>query len=397
MSGTPRGSSGNDQSSEYGGAIRLGDVPTSLAWKLAAIVSIALVVGFLFLDLLQLLIRPLGILFASIVVAITLAPIVEWLERWMSRLVAVLLIYFGLVLVLAGFGFVLIPPVVSQTSTLVQNLPDHYRDAQVWLAREMGVNVRNDVDQLTTFAEPAANYLLGVPGLIIATGVEFLVAFFVSLYWLHSMPRMKAFAISLFPPDRQARADEVMHRVAERMGGYMRGVILAGAVVGVAVYIGLTILGVQYALLLALLAFLGEFFPNVGPVLAGIPAVLVALYDSPSLAIIVIVFYIVIQQIESYILMPFIMMRSLAHIPPLVTTFAVFTGFMVGGVLWAILAIPLSGALLTLSTEVFAPAIRRMTGSEPVDSEFEPHEIRRETIRPRRSQRPTPAPDTSDD
>jgi predicted PurR-regulated permease PerM len=304
------------------------------------------------------------VLFAAVVVALTLAPVVEWLERWLPRLGAVLLVYLGLILVLVFFGLVLIPPVAAQVASLVQNFPDHYREAQLWLAREMGMNVRNDMEQLATFAGPAADFLLALPATIVGISAEFIVGFFVSLYWLHSMPRMKAFGLSLFPPHQQDNVDHVMRRVGDRMGGYMRGVVITGVAVGLAVYIGLTILGVQYALLLALLAFLGEFFPNVGPILAGIPAVTVAFFESPTLALIVIVFYIIVQQIESYILVPLIMMRTQAHIPPLVTTFAVFTGFMVGGVLWAILAIPLSGAILTLSTDVIAPAIRKRTGAK---------------------------------
>ncbi len=340
-------------------------------WKLASAAAVALVLGFLFLDLLSLLIRPLGVLFAGVVVAITLAPLVDWLERWIPRLLSVLIVYFGLVLVLVGFGFVLVPPLLTQATSLAQNLPDYYTDAQVWVARELGITVRNDMDQLASLAEPFADRLIALPGMIVAIGVEFLVGFFVSLYWLHSMPRLRRFTISLFPPDRQDGVDTILRRLGQRMGGYMRGVALAGAVVGAAVFIGLTILGIQYALVLALVAFLGEFFPNVGPVLAGIPAVIVALFESPGMALIVVAFYIVIQQIESYILMPLIMSHSLAHIPPLVTTFAVFTGFMVGGVLWAILAIPLSGAILTLSTDVIAPAIRQKTGSRDPDVEPE--------------------------
>jgi putative heme transporter len=343
-------------------AVRIGDVPAILAWKIAAVLATALVVGVLFVDIIGLLVRPLGVLFAAIIVALTLAPVVDWLERFIPRLAAVLSVYFALVLILVGFGFVLIPPVATQASSLIENFPEHYQDIQLWLAREMGMNVRDDMEQLATFAAPAADYLMQIPLLAISTGAEFIVGFFVSLYWLHSMPRLKAWVLSLFPPNRKDSTEQVMQRVGERMGGYMRGVIITGVAVGIAVFIGLSLLGVQYALLLALLAFLGEFFPNVGPILAGIPAVAIAFFESPTLAVAVLVFYIVVQQIESYIMVPLIMMNTQAHIPPLVTTFAVFTGFMVGGVLWAILAIPMSGAILTLSTDVIAPAIRERTG-----------------------------------
>lgn len=370
MSYSPPDQDGSNSSPHVNQSVDLRNVPTVLVWKIAALLSISLVLGLLFLDILGLLIRPLGVLFAAVVVALTLGPLVERLEKWMPRLAAVLLVYLGLVLILVGFGFVFVPPVVTQTSTLVQNFPDHYNNLQIWAAREMGMNVQNEMDQLTSFAAPAADFLLMLPQMIVATGAEFLVGFFVSLYWLHSMPRMKAFTLSLFSPDTQSSLDSVLNRIGQRMGGYMRGVVISGVAVGVAVYIGLTIFGVQYALLLALLAFLGEFFPNIGPILAGAPAVAVAFIESPELALIVLVFYIVIQQIESYILIPVIMMRTDAHIPPLVTTFAVFTGFMVGGVLWAILAIPLSGAILTLSTDVIAPAIRNKTGALVPDQDI---------------------------
>lgn len=348
-------------------AVQLGDVPAILAWKIAAVLATALVVGVLFLDVIGLVIRPLGVLFAAIVVALTLAPVVDLLERFLPRLLAVLAVYFALVLIIVGFGFVLIPPVATQAASIVENFPQHYQDAQLWFAREMGMNVRDDMEQLATFAAPAADYLMQIPLLAISTGAEFIVGFFVSLYWLHSMPRLKAWVLSLFPPHRKDSTEKVLHRVGNRMGGYMRGVVITGIAVGAAVYIGLSILGVQYALLLALLAFLGEFFPNVGPILAGAPAVAVAFFDSPTLAIAVLVFYVVVQQIESYILVPVIMLNTDAHIPPLVTTLSVFTGFMVGGVMWAILAIPMAGALLTLSTDVIAPAIRERTGGIPPD------------------------------
>jgi putative heme transporter len=348
------------------------DVPASLAWKIAAIISITLVIGLLIVDLLGLLIRPLGVLFAAVVVALTLAPIVDFLERWVPRLVAVLAVYAGLFLVVVGFALIIVPPVGTQIFSIVQNFPEHYRDFQFWMAIELGIDVGDDMEQLASVAGSAADYLFMLPAMIIGTGAELVVGFFVSLYWLHSMPRMKTFGLSLFPPAKQKSVERVMQRVGERMGGYMRGVVITGVAVGTAVFIGLTILGVKYALLLALLAFLGEFFPNVGPILAGIPAVTIAFLESPGLAVIVLVFYVVIQQLESYVLVPLIMMRTQAHIPPLVTTFAVFTGFMVGGVLWAILAIPLSGAILTFSTDVIAPAIRRQTGARDPDEDIVP-------------------------
>jgi predicted PurR-regulated permease PerM len=352
-------------------AVRITDLPSELVWKIATIVAIALIVGLLFLDVLALLIRPLGVLLAGIIIALTLAPLADYLERHMPRFAGILLLYLVLFAAVGVAAWIILSPLVAEVASLVENFPQYYGDAQRWFARELGLNVRQDMDSLAPIAGPLGNALVTFPLLIASGGIELLVALVVSLYWLHSMPRLKAFFVSLFPPQRQDRVSEVLHRISIRMGGYMRGVILAGAVVAAAVFLGLTILGVRYALVLALLAFLGEFFPNVGPILAGIPAVAIALMDSPGLALMVIIYYIIIQQLESYVLMPIIMAHGDVEIPPLMTTFAVFTGFFVGGVLWAILAIPISGAILTLTHEVIAPAIRARHGEagEQVTSE----------------------------
>jgi predicted PurR-regulated permease PerM len=342
--------------------IRIRDMPAELAWKLAGAAAVSLALGFLFLYVLTMMIRPLGILLAGIVVAMTLAPLADLLERWLPRLLAVVSIYLVALLVLVGLGFILIPPLVDQASSFVDVLPDRAEDARAWVEEQTGITFEDNMEHLTGYLEPAAGALVAIPTLIVETILEIFIGLFISLYWLHSMPRLKAFCVSLFPPDQQHEASEVLARIGQRMGGYMRGVAITGVVIGTVVFIGLTILGVQFALFLAILSFFGEFFPNVGPVLAAIPAVFVAMFDSFGLALVVIAFYVVIQQLESYILMP-VIMRGQTKIPPLVTTFAVFTGFVVGGVLWAILAIPISGALLTLTTDVAAPAIRRRTGA----------------------------------
>jgi predicted PurR-regulated permease PerM len=351
------------QNREPAEPMRVRDIPADLAWKLAGAIAVALVAGFLLLDLVHIMIRPLGILLAAIVVAMALAPIVNALERWVPRLLGIVLVYLALALILVGFGMMLIPPLISQATNLVENMPDHAEQMRDWFERYENTGLPASGEQLSGVLEPAAGLLIEVPTVIVLTGLEIMIAAFVSLYWLHSMPRLKAFTVSLFAPLRQPQVETVLGNMGERMGGYVRGVVIAGTVVAAAVYVGLNLLGIQYALLLAMVSFLGEFFPNVGPVLAAIPAVIIALFHSPQLALIVILFYIGIQQVESLILTPFIM-RGQAHVPPLVATFAVFTGFVVGGVLWALLAIPVAGAAMVLVTDVIAPSIRRRSGSE---------------------------------
>ncbi len=151
------------------------------------------------------------------------------------------------------------------------------------------------------------------------------------------------------------------------MGGFVRGVVIDAAIIGALVYIGLLVIGVKYTLALALIAGLGEVVPIVGPIVGAIPALLVALLDSPTQALIVAGFFLAVQQIESNIVTPFVM-RSQTDIPPILTLLALLVGGALGGIFWALVAIPVAGALRVLVLHLVAPAIRRWTGAPGPDA-----------------------------
>ena len=124
----------------------------------------------------------------------------------------------------------------------------------------------------------------------------------------------------------------------------------------------------QFPLILAVIAALWEFLPVVGPLLAVVPAVAIALLVSPTQALVVFVFYAVVQVLQSYVLMPNIV-RQQTQIPPLLILFALLAGASIGGVLGVVVAIPLAGALQVLTLQVVAPGVRRWSGAhEPETS-----------------------------
>ncbi len=120
--------------------------------------------------------------------------------------------------------------------------------------------------------------------------------------------------------------------------------------------------------MLALLAALGEFVPVVGPIAASVPAIVIALLDSPLKALLVLAFYAVVQLAESYLLLPNVM-RTQSDIPPLLVLFALAAGGAIGGILGALVAIPLAGAIQVLVVRVLAPTVRRWTGAPNPDEE----------------------------
>lgn len=146
------------------------------------------------------------------------------------------------------------------------------------------------------------------------------------------------------------------------MGGFVRGVVIDAIIMGMLAFIGLSLIGINNPLLLSVITMFGEFVPIVGPIIAAVPVVLIALLQSPGNALLALGLYIVLEQVEGHLLTPNIM-RSKTSISQVLILFALMAGGTIGGILGALIAIPLAGALRVLVVEVVAPAIRQQTGA----------------------------------
>lgn len=333
-------------------------------WKLLALVSLALVLTFGLLQFIWMIARPLAILFGAVVIAEAMMPAVNRLERIMPRVVATLLSYAVLVGVFVGIGWIIFPPLVTQAQDVVDRLPELIEDGRDIVNRWDPVGGGQLEQFITGQAQGGAGALANIPLTIVSSVVEVFLVFVMSIYWVVAAPNMRRFFLSLFPEHKRPGAEDVLGEMSAAVGGYVRGTALDAVIVGSIVYVGLLIIGVPYPLVLALLAALGEFVPIIGPFLAGAPAVLIALLESPVQALIVFIFYIVLQQFESNVLLPLIM-NSQAHVPPLLVLFAIFVGGSIASILGALIAIPLSGALRVFVLRVVAPAIRSWSGAPP--------------------------------
>lgn len=346
-------------------------------WRGAAIAGIALATALGGLVLLWLLARPLTLLLIAIVIAQVLAPLVGRLERWLPRSMAIVLVYLALVLIVGGVGALILPPLVSEGQSLVLNAPDLVTQSQEWLRGIDPDSASRVTDAVQSAIDRFADVLLSLPFTLFSSVIDVVLVFFMSLYWLIATPALSRFALSLFPPRHRRRANDVMDAMGQTMGGYVRATAINAAIIGVLTYIGLLVIGVQYTLVLAVLAVVGEFLPVVGPILAAIPAIAVALVDSPQQAIVVTIFFIVLQQLESNLLVP-IIMRQQADVPPLLSLFGLLAGSALGGLLGAIIAIPLAGALRILVIKVLAPAQREWSGAESQGGRDGPESVQAE-------------------
>jgi putative heme transporter len=304
--------------------------------------------------------RPIALLVAAIILANAVEPVVDTLTRWMRRTLAIAAIYLTLMGLIVVAGAVIVPNAARQIDDVTRTLPSlierGQRLAEQWVPLTGGIG-----SSLVQPLESGGSSPMSLPLAVASSTFEVVLVVFLSLYWLIAIPILRAFLISLLPPDRMEQTSSVLEEIGQTMGGYVRGVLIEALLIGAIVFTGLKIIGVQYPLALAALAGIGEFLPYVGPLMAAAPAVLLALLESPTQAMIVAVFYIVLQLLEGYILFPLVVGNQ-SEIPALLIIVALLAGGAVGGVLGALVAVPLAGALRIVIVRVVAPEIRRRTG-----------------------------------
>ena len=332
-------------------------------WWIVTAVAAALVAAFGLMGSIQLLAQPIALLIISVTIAATLSPIVNWFDRWMPRVLALLLVYLLLILIFSGIGLAVIPPLIAQAQNISAQVPDIATQVQNWLKNFGQIDTSSLLSILTSQLSNAGSSLVSLPVTILSSIVDIVVIFFVSIYTLIAAPEVRRFIQSLFPEEDNERIINVLLEMSNAMGGYFRGVAINSVIIALLTYLGMLIIGVNFPLVLGLLAGSLELVPMIGPVIAGIPMVITALLQSPTLALIALVYVIAMHQLESQILVPNIM-RSQTDISPLLVILALISGYSIGGIIGALTAIPIVAALKVVIVEVIAPAVRSSTGAD---------------------------------
>jgi len=280
-------------------------------------------------------INVLLLLFISFILMTALNPLVTRLEKWrLPRVGAILITY---VLVIGLFVLIigsLIPPLIEQTGVLAGNLSLPWSELKL---------IQLDASTINDQIEILSKNLVGVLNIILGAASNILAIFTIGVmtfYLLMERKNLKNYLVILFGDgDGEKRAEDFINNLEEKLGGWVRGQLALMVIIGAMSYLGLSLLGVSFALPLAMLAGLLEFIPNIGPTIAAVPAIIVAFTISPALALGVVFLYLAIQQIENNLIVPQIMKRS-AGVHPLVTITALMIGFTLGGVGGAVLAVP---------------------------------------------------------
>jgi predicted PurR-regulated permease PerM len=191
----------------------------------------------------------------------------------------------------------------------------------------------------------------GVAFRVFGAVVSAVTVLILSLYMLVEGPTIRRSFLKLFPASTHHRLDGVLQAIGLKFGGWLRGQLFLGLIVGVAVGGGTWAIGLPYPFLLGLAAGVTELIPMVGPILGAIPAVIVALFEPWWRLLAVIALFVVIQQAENHVLVPRVMKVSVG-LSPLLTIIAILVGAKLMGILGALLAVPVAAALQVIVGEV---------------------------------------------
>ena len=317
------------------------------------------------LYLIYLLRKPLTWIFIAGFIAIALSGPVSFLRRWMKRGLAVAIVYVGLILVPILIIASLVPPIVTQGNNLAQSLPDYARDLTDFVQGNSRLRqLEEDYDITGKLEEQAAKLparLGDAAGVLGDIGVGVVNSLFaaitivvLSLFMLNSARGwLDAFA-DRYPPDRARWMKRLYDRIGATVGNYVAGALLQATIAGALAWIVLSILGVPYALPLAVVVFLLDLVPLVGATLGAIIVGVVTLFsDFPVDTIVWVIFSVIYQQVENTVIQPRIQARAVA-VHPFVVLVSVLFGSTLFGVLGALLAIPVAAAIQITIREISA-------------------------------------------
>jgi predicted PurR-regulated permease PerM len=324
----------------------------------ATLVVVAVLLGTYFLWRIQ---EVLFLLFVAILLGTAVEPLVNRLRRGpFSRGAGVLVVYSAIVLALAIPAYLVIPNAVAQAAAFGEGLPDRLVALQPQVAslqpRIVAESASSALDQLIarvqTPAAPPQEQIVEAGTTLGHTLIDLVSVFVLSFYWLVERAAIKRVLLRAVPAQRAREVNTTWLEVEEKLGGWVRGEAVLMITIGVAAGIGYLVIGLPNAALLGVIAGLMEVVPLVGPFLAFAPAVVVALAVDPPRAIAVVFYALLIQRVESNVLVPRVMGHTVG-VSPLTVLLGILIGSTLAGLPGAFLAVPLAAAIQVIVAHVF--------------------------------------------
>lgn len=342
---------------------------TRLATSIAARSAVVVLLVGLAAWWLYLVREVLVVAFLALIIAAAIhAPVAALEARGVRRVFAVLIVYLVLFAVVGVMLALLVPPLVDEAQEFAANLPALVAQLQAAaneLLAQFGLSGADGIiDTILGQLGSLGGLLARIPGVVVGFLSALLLVTFLSALMILERDRARTWSMRFVAAHDRPAWDSLIRKAGQRLGAYVRGQLLIMLVTGVGSYIGLTLIGVPFALPLGIFAFLTEAIPIAGPIIAGAVMIVVALTESPLLAVLTFVLVLIIQQAEGLVLVPVIQGR-LISISPVVALLAVLAGSAIGDIPGAILAIPLVAIAMLVIDDVVLPWRRMQIGEAP--------------------------------
>lgn len=296
------------------------------------------------------------VIITAVVLASALEPATNRLGRMgVPRVLAVVLLYLGIIGALSAVFYFFLPPLIRDANAFITALPTYLEALKVSeggsLISATGSNIGEQIVQMRSVISSSSSSVLSAATAVFGGLLSFVLIFVLSFYFAVQERGIDDFLRIITPLPRHEYILDLWKRAQRKIGLWLQGQLLLSVIVGVLVYAGFFVVGkltgieMRYALLLSILAAVLELIPVFGSILAAVPAVVVSFIDGgTSLALIVILMYVVVNQLEGNVIYPLVV-QKVVGVPPLVVILAIIAGFQLGGFLGVVIAVPIAAAL----------------------------------------------------
>jgi len=325
-------------------------------WEIVKVILVIVGFGILFL------IRDVvALFFVVLILTATFSPVVKTWSKYIGRILSIILLFLIFALAAGAVIYFLIPPMITQTALLANNIPAYISTINFETLHVYAPDIRQFLQGISSNLGTISSNVFSFTAGVFNGIVTLIMIFVLTFYMLVDESNIKKFVSSLFTPDHKENAVAVINKIATKVGGWFRGQMILALVIFLLSYVGLTIIGIPYALVLAIIAGILEIVPTVGPIIAGAIAALVALTISLLTTLLVIIFFLVIQMLENTFIVPKVMQKAVG-ISPVVIILAIIAGAKLLGIVGAIISIPIAASISVLIIEW--PTISKMFSKE---------------------------------
>ncbi len=316
---------------------------------------ILIILGLYFVYLIR---DVLIMVFISLIIAAAIDGPVDWLARHrVRRVFGTIIIYLLIFAVLTLSVYLIFPTLAEQLRILAVNLPvylDKLGAGFSIVQQKIGESALQQIlDNASGQLSGAASDVFGTAVNVFGGIFNAVIVFVISVYLVIQDKSLKDLLANILPERHQAYVINLAERIQSKLGAWVRGQILLMFIIGLLFFVGLFLLKVKFALTLALIGGLLEIIPFVGPILAGLIAAAISFSQSPFLALLVLILYVVIHQLEGNVIAPLVM-RRIVGLNPLVVIISVVIGAKLAGILGVFMAVPIAATFSVLLKDFFA-------------------------------------------